>query len=95
MSPVNLKKKFENFLRLHYWVNTLGVATPRFKLYSNTAITCSSLGCSVAQVVVSLPAVPEWQGRPEFESRLSTPWKVTPTEPPAVKIGGDGPQRML
>jgi hypothetical protein len=21
MSPVNLKKKFENFLRLHYWVN--------------------------------------------------------------------------
>jgi hypothetical protein len=24
MSPVNLKKKFENFLRLHYWVNSTG-----------------------------------------------------------------------
>jgi hypothetical protein len=23
MSPVNLKKKFENFLRLHYWVNPI------------------------------------------------------------------------
>jgi hypothetical protein len=23
MSPVNLKKKFENFLRLHYWVKAL------------------------------------------------------------------------
>jgi hypothetical protein len=23
MSPVNLKKKFENFLRLHYWVNSI------------------------------------------------------------------------
>jgi hypothetical protein len=22
MSPVNLKKKFENFLRLHYWVKS-------------------------------------------------------------------------
>jgi hypothetical protein len=25
MSPVNLKKKFEDFLRLHYWVNTVNV----------------------------------------------------------------------
>ena len=39
MSPVNLKKKFENFLRLHYWVKCQHEGVTLFCCYGKNGIT--------------------------------------------------------